>query len=122
MEIKQIARVAHEVNRAYCRALENDSQPVWEDASSWQRGSAYEGVLFYIRNPHAEPEDGHTDWMMKKGREGWVYGPIKDSTKKEHPGMVPFNALPVAQQAKDFIFRAVVHTMMVYLPADVLNP
>lgn len=27
-----IARVAHEVNRDYCQALGDDSQPAWENA------------------------------------------------------------------------------------------
>lgn len=43
--------------------------------------------------------------------EGWKYGPIKDADKKEHPCMVPFADLPAAQQAKDYIFRAVVHAL-----------
>lgn len=28
----QIAQVCHEVNRAYCQALGDDSQPAWDDA------------------------------------------------------------------------------------------
>jgi hypothetical protein len=32
MEIEEIAKVAHEVNRAYCQALGDFSQPKWEDA------------------------------------------------------------------------------------------
>lgn len=33
----QIARVCHEVNRAYCQALGDNSQPTWEEAPQWQR-------------------------------------------------------------------------------------
>lgn len=46
MDNEQIARVAHEVNRAYCKALGDDSQEVWELAPQWQRDSAIVGVKF----------------------------------------------------------------------------
>ncbi len=47
MTPEQIARVAHEVNRAYCQALGDNSQPAWEDAPQWQRDSAMLGVKPY---------------------------------------------------------------------------
>jgi hypothetical protein len=49
--------------------------------------------------------------MKQKVADGWVYGPVKDAVKREHPCMVPFTELPREQQAKDFIFRAVVHAL-----------
>lgn len=48
MNIEQIARVCHEVNRAYCQALGDDSQPAWEDAPQWQRDSALLGVQLLL--------------------------------------------------------------------------
>jgi len=44
--------------------------------------------------------------------DGWGYGETKDPEKKEHPCMVPFNELPVEQEAKDFLFRGVVHALL----------
>jgi hypothetical protein len=46
VNIEQIARVAHEVNRSYCEALGDTSQPEWESAPQWQRESAMAGVKF----------------------------------------------------------------------------
>ena len=46
-----------------------------------------------------------------KEEKGWKYGEIKDEKAKTHHCMVPFSELPVEQQAKDFIFRAVVHAL-----------
>ncbi len=43
MDMNQIARVCHEVNKAYCEALGDNSQPTWEDAPEWQRSSARMG-------------------------------------------------------------------------------
>jgi hypothetical protein len=49
--------------------------------------------------------------MAEKLAAGWEYGPVKDAEAKRHPCLVPFNQLPREQQAKDYIFRAVVHAL-----------
>lgn len=105
-----IARVCHEANRAYCQALGDMSQPAWEDAPEWQRSSARMGVDLHSMGDFG-PKASHVNWMNQKLKDGWKYGPVKDADKKEHPCMVPFADLPAAQQAKDFIFRAIVHAM-----------
>lgn len=107
----QIARVAHEVNRAYCQALGDDSQPGWEDAPQWQRDSALLGVSLHTDNPDAGPQASHESWMAQKVADGWVYGPEKRPELKQHHCIVPFDQLPREQQAKDFIFRGVVHAL-----------
>ena len=112
LNIEKIAKACHEVNRAYCLALGDTSQPAWEDAPQWQKDSAMLGVKLHANNPEAGPQASHESWMAQKLAEGWEYGPTKDPEAKRHPCIVPFDALPVEQQAKDFIFRAVVHSMM----------
>ena len=107
-----IARVCHEVNRAYCAAYGDHSQPTWEAAPPWQRDSALLGVKLHVTNPDAGPEASHASWMAQKVAEGWVYGAYKDPENKRHPCLVPFGKLPVEQQAKDFIFHGVVHALM----------
>ncbi len=107
-EILKIAIVAHEVNRAYCQALGDDSQVPWYEAPQWQRDSALLGVKLHFGNPEAGPEGSHKSWMDQKISDGWTWGPIKDPEEKKHPCLVPFDQLPPEQQAKDFIFRAVV--------------
>lgn len=110
MNIDQIARVCHEVNRAYCQALGDMSQPTWEEAPEWQRVSARMGVDLHMSGDFG-PEASHIAWATQKIADGWTYGPVKDAEKKEHPCLVPYAELPVEQQAKDFIFRAVVHAL-----------
>ena len=107
---EQIARVAHEVNRAYCQALGDDSQPAWQYAPEWQRASARMGVDLHTMGDFG-PEASHLSWMKQKLDEGWTYGPVKDSEAKQHPCMVPFDQLPREQQAKDYLFRGVVHVV-----------
>ena len=111
MNEEQIARAAHEVNRAYCQALGDNSQSAWEDAPQWQRDSAVLGVRLHTENPDAGPQASHASWMKQKLEEGWKYGAFKDPENKMHPCIVPFAELPREQQAKDFIFRAVVHAL-----------
>jgi hypothetical protein len=108
--INKIVMVCHEVNRAYCQSMGDDSQLPWYDSPEWQRSSARMGVDLHLSGDFG-PEASHISWMKQKLEEGWKYGPVKDPEKKEHPCMVPFVELPLNQQAKDHIFRAVVHAM-----------
>ena len=111
MTPEKIAQVAHEANRAYCRALGDNSQYTWEDAPQWQRDSAMLGVKLHIENPNAGAQASHESWMAQKQAEGWVYGTTKDPEAKRHPCIMLFDALPVEQQAKDYLFRGVVHAL-----------
>lgn len=111
MTIREVARVAHEINRAYCQALGDNSQAEWEDAPEWQKESAIQGVQFHLNNPSAGASASHDNWLKTKIEAGWKFGPVKDADKKEHPCCVEFHELPTEQKAKDFIFRAVVHAL-----------
>jgi hypothetical protein len=106
-----IARVAHEGNRAWCIAHGDLSQPRWEDAPDWQVRSAIDGVRFHRANPDAGDNASHDAWMAHKIADGWVYGETKDPDAKTHPCLVPFDQLPFEQQAKDRLFRSIVHAL-----------
>lgn len=109
--IAAIARVAHEVNRAYCQALGDFTQPQWERAPTWQRESAMDGVRFHLAEPNATPEQIHNEWLKAKEKEGWKYGPVKNPETKEHPCFVPYEQLPLEQRAKDYLFKGVVDAL-----------
>ena len=119
--IEQCAKAAHEVNRAYCASLDDDTQVAWEVAPDWQKDSARNGVRAAL-NPDQQPEDSHESWMAQKVAEGWVYGDEKDPGKKTHPCMVPYNQLPASQRAKDSIFLAVVRQTKVAIDASFDRP
>ena len=106
-----IARVAHEVNKAYCESIGDTTQTNWEDAPQWQRDSAVKGAQLHLRTPNLGVSASHDAWMREKLDTGWTYGPIKDPAKKEHPCIIPYADLPTEQKAKDFIFRGVVHAI-----------
>ncbi len=109
--IEYIAKVAHEINAAYCLSCDDDSQTSWEDAPDWQKLSAINGVKFHLENPDASASASHDAWLKEKIKSGWVYGVEKDQEKRTHPCIVPFEDLPQQQKAKDFLFRQVVHSL-----------
>ena len=108
MRIGLIARLAHEVNRAYCEAIGDHSQLPWDDAPGWQRDSAFAGVMFALNNNLPPPKKQHEEWMRHKIEDGWTYGKKKDAAAKTHPCIVPWDQLPPEQKIKDMLFRAVV--------------
>ncbi len=115
MDIEDIARVTHEANKAYCDSLGDFDQLHWEQAPEWQRESAIKGVQFHLDNPNASPSASHEAWLAEKEATGWKYGPVKDADKKEHPCFVPYDLLPREQQAKDHLFKGIVHSLSSFL-------
>ena len=61
-------------------------------------------------------EEAHDSWWRKYEEMGWVYGAVRDTEKKTHPDMVPFNDLPKDERDKDEIFLALVAFAFKYLP------
>lgn len=104
--LEKIAKATHEINRAYCAAIGDNSQPSWEDAPDWQKASAMAGVKAVLDGTCKTPEEQHASWMAQKAADGWVYGATKDPERKKHPCMVPYAELPQQQQVKDHLFRA----------------
>ena len=108
-KIETAARTAHEVNRAFCQYIGDDSQVPWNEAPNWQRQSAVNGVQFHLDNPDAGDSASHDNWMREKIEQGWKHGDKKDPDRKLHPCIVPFRELPRDQQFKDRLFRTIVH-------------
>lgn len=119
MIVKQIAQVAHEINKAYCESIGDNSQPSWEEAPEWQKSSAINGVQFHLDNPDAPPSASHESWLKQKTEEGWKYGAVKNPDKKEHPCFVPYEELPTEQKSKDYLFKQIVHSLKEYIEQPV---
>lgn len=122
MTPEHIAQVAHELNKAYCSSIGDNSQPEWADAPEWQKTSAINGVNFHINNPEATPAASHESWLKQKTEEGWKYGEVKNPETKEHPCFLPYEQLPADQKAKDYIFRQTIHSLKPFLECEVLEP
>jgi hypothetical protein len=107
VSVDQIAKVAHEANRAYCEGIGDNSQLRWEDAPDWQRESAINGVKLHLASD-LPPSSSHDAWLAEKKATGWKYGPVKSAEDKEHPCIVSFDELPMAQKVKDYLFSSIV--------------
>jgi hypothetical protein len=106
-----IAEVCHEANKKWCEANGDYSQKNWNDAEQWQRDSAVNGVKFKLANPDAGHDAQHNSWLKEKVEQGWIFGREKDTEKKTHPCIVPFEELPEFQQKKDALFGAIVDAL-----------
>lgn len=108
----QIAKVCHDANRSYCESIGDHTQQRFEDAPLWQRESAIKGVQFHLKGLRQgidpSPSASHESWLEEKRMDGWKWGSVKNPDKKEHPCYVPYHALPLAQQMKDYIFAGIV--------------
>ncbi len=107
--IEPCARAAHEANRAYCIAIGDNTQLPWEEAGEELRDSARQGVRGALKGN--TPEQSHEGWMAHRLAHGWVWGPVKDPDKKEHPCLVPYADLPRPQRVKDDLYLSVVRSM-----------
>ena len=111
MLVADIARICHEANRAICVAAGDNSQLPWDEAPEWQRLSCTSGVKFRMAHPEATAAQLHAHWMEWKITDGWKYGPVKDTDRKEHPCLVPYEELPADQKVKDHVFSALVREL-----------
>lgn len=111
LSVEQVAELCHEVNREFCVKIGDTSQTIWANAPDWQKKSAIDGVRYRLEHPYTSPEASHNNWLRGKKDDGWVYGPVKDPVKKEHPCMLPYAELPPEQRAKDFLFVSVVASL-----------
>lgn len=106
--VEKIAQVCHEANRAWCRAANLPGHASWQAAEEWQKKSAREGVRLHLNCPGVSAGAGHEAWAANLIGEGWKWGAVKDSVKKEHPCLVPFSKLPAEERIKDHIFTNIV--------------
>ena len=107
VDVSDLGKLCHQINRAYCQTIGDNSQVDWDVAPQWQRESAVKGVQYFIEHPNVTPEGMHFNWVKDKMKDGWKYGPVKDAEKKEHPCMVEYEKLVIEQRMKDHLFLAV---------------
>lgn len=121
--LDEAAKVAHELNRIWCRMLDDDSQVPWEEAPQWQKDSCMQGIAWRLSMPDAPISQQHDNWSAVKKTEGWTYGERRNEDEKTHPNLVPFGYLPWTQQVKDHLFRGVAEALRPFIKTDVpVNP
>jgi hypothetical protein len=119
-KIEACSRAAHEVNRAYCIAIGDDSQLPWESAPQWQRDSSMRGIEAALAG--STPEQQHEAWRNDKIAHGWVWGREKNAEDKTHPCIVSYADLPPEQKKKDDLYVGTVRGMAAALGMVVSYP
>ena len=106
-----IAQACYDVNREYCKSLNDYSLPLWKDTSLEIKQGYKAAVKFHLAHPLATPSESHDLWMKSKTDSGWEFGPEKDDAKKQHPNILPYNLLNEEQKLKDIIFKSIVSAL-----------
>ena len=112
IETQCIARVCHDTIASYCRSIGDFSQPRWEDAPEWQIKATYDGIRVALDDPFSDGRAQHAEWVESMKAEGWVYGPVKNPARKQHPGIVAYDDMSVVDKTKDHLFRGVVRAFV----------
>lgn len=106
MNIRDIAQVCHEAQRAYKIQIGEDDVGVWAWAPKEMKDSTIAGVEYVMNNPNTTAEHQHMAWVKHKKDAGWLYGPEKSNQLKQHPCIIHFSKLPLADRTKDALFIA----------------
>lgn len=113
LDIDQISKTCHEVNRAIQEFNHEPVGPPWDEAPADIKESARQGVFNVMAGK--TPEQLHESWMDFKIADGWTYGLVKDYSKRTHPCIVPYAELDEYQMLKDVTFAAVVNSFNVHV-------
>lgn len=80
---------------------------LWEDREKPFKDQFFEVIGKQCGPDRKEsPEELHEDWVEAYLEMGWKYGPIRDTSAKTHPDMVPYGALGQLERDKDDVFVA----------------
>jgi hypothetical protein len=112
LQLYDIAQIVHDTHCRYCHHIGDKTQVLWADAPEWQKISTVMGVNAVLDNPDITPEQLHAKWVETRAEYGWVYAPLKNVERKEHPCMVDYSKLDVNQKQKDWMFHAVVRACL----------
>ena len=118
MKKEVVAKLAHEVNRIYSKAIGDFIKLPWEDSPEWVKISILNGIDKVIENPDILPEDIHKQWMKHKQENGWKFGNTIDEELKTHPCLVEYDLLPIEQRSKDEFFNTIVKNLMDYIDEE----
>jgi len=113
--VLELAKLAFEQNRAYCRSIGDDSIKDWSYADDRQRKGMIYGVVYVLRTANVNAASLHTGLYRQLIAVGYSNGDKIDHAKKEHPGCLPFEQLPKDFQTKTVLFFNLVEQMKPFI-------
>lgn len=96
---EDLARICHEAHVALRIGLNDSATDVRFDALPQWRKNLVIGEVRLIRE-RKSPAEVHQVWVDRLKEEGWRWGIYRDVQLKQHPNLVPYDQLPVSEQAK----------------------
>jgi hypothetical protein len=111
MDIQQVALIVHEANRMMQIVNGDPVSSTWECLEESDRERTVNGVAFALRNEDPSPEQMHDNWCKDMYADGYEAGEKLDRENLTHPNLVPYDELPVQQQAKDALFSGIVSSL-----------
>ena len=107
---RNIAKVCHAANKAFCEVNGDFSHLDWEDLSEDAKDTYVQAVRWQWKMG-LSPEEQHDFWVKSKLQDGWIWGKVKDVEKKIHPSLIPWSELPLDEKFKDHLFVNIVKAL-----------
>lgn len=107
---EKLAELIYEATRVEAEWSKRSIVPEkWSERGDKFRKQFVEIIDKYLKyDKLPTPSEAHQSWMDAYYKMGWTYGDVRDTAKKTHPDLLPFDELTKDEQDKDAIFLAFV--------------
>ncbi len=116
---EEIAKIVYEATRLEAKWSKRSIVPEkWEKRDEKFRKQFIDITDKYINQDELPtPKQAHDSWVRAYRKMGWKFGSKRDTIKKTHPDILPFEALPKDERDKDAIFL-----MAIWTAKNLINP
>lgn len=106
MKLGKIAKACHAAHNQICK---NHGQHVipWENKSKEHHKTVKNSIKKILNGKINSPEEAHINFVEKKEKEGWEYGPEYSTKKKTNPRLCDWEELEDVEREKEEMFFAV---------------
>jgi hypothetical protein len=109
IDIKQVAQVIHEANKAFGESIGESHHVSWEKTPESQKKISIGVVKNFIENKYKmTPEEVHKNWLEDKIKQGWKWGPGFNPITRLNPNLVPYDQLNLNEKMKDYLVRNII--------------
>lgn len=109
LTIENMARVVHDVNRAF-HASYGLGQPLWDDLTPEGQEDLIQCVFAHIEDDDMSVMEVHDAVFEALSKDGWTLGP-PDREKKQRPDCAPWSELHQQWKTHAFIVRGTIFAL-----------
>jgi len=107
-----IAQISYETARAWSRVTGGERLPSWGSLSDREKRRAISDAERLRPPPEATLAEWHAARVAEMKADKWVYGEKKDTDRKVHPCLVPFEDLPRSEIVKIGLFIKLTRSLL----------